>query len=168
MSVPLLLRMVAELPAIACIKLEQPPTPPKITALLRGLEAAGGPQAFHRRVTVLQGLGALYGQFELERGAHGFMTGFAFPEALKAMVAAAQGEERERARAIYRRFLPLIVYEQQPGLAIRKEIYRLRGLIAGACVRRPGASIDAATAAELRDLLAQVLPGADLARPISV
>jgi len=165
MSVPLLLRIVAEVPRVACIKLEQPPTPPKITALLRGMAdaPAGGGK---RSVTLLQGLGALYGQFDLERGAHGFMTGFAFPEALKAMVDAMAGGDAERARAVFRRFLPLIVYEQQPGLAIRKEIYRLRGLIGSSRVRHPGGSIDADTAAELHGMLAQVLPGADLTRPI--
>jgi 4-hydroxy-tetrahydrodipicolinate synthase len=96
------------------------------------------------------------------------MTGFAFPEALRAMVDAAAGEDLERARAVFRRFLPLIVYEQQPGLAVRKEIYRLRGLVASSRVRHPGASIDPATAAEVQALLAQVLPGADLTRPVAV
>jgi 4-hydroxy-tetrahydrodipicolinate synthase len=163
MGVPLLLRLVAELPRVACIKLEQPPTPPRIAALLAGMEASGG-----RTVTILQGLGALYGQFDLERGAHGFMTGFAFPEALRAMVDAVRAGAVERARAVFRRFLPLIVYEQQPGLAIRKEVYRLRGLVTSSRVRHPGGSIDPVTAAELRGLIAQVLPDADLSRPIAV
>jgi hypothetical protein len=35
-------------------------------------------------------------------------------------------------------------------------------------VRHPGGSIDAATAAELAALIAQVLPGEDLTRPIRV
>jgi 4-hydroxy-tetrahydrodipicolinate synthase len=160
MGVPLLLRIVAEVPRVACIKLEQPPTPPKIAALLRGMEG--------RRVPLLQGLGALYAQFDLERGADGFMTGFAFPEALRAMLDAVRAEDVERARAVYRRFLPLIVYEQQPGLAIRKELYRRRGLLAGGRVRHPGGSLEPATAAELQGLLAQVLPGEDLTRPLKV
>ncbi len=160
MGVPLLLRMIEEIPRIACIKLEQPPTPQKITALLSGMKG--------RKVTTLQGLGALYGQFDLQRGAGGFMTGFAFPEALKAMVEAAQAEQLEASRAIFDRFLPLIVYEQQPALAIRKEIYRLRGLIASNRVRHPGGSIDAVTASELRALLERTLPGEDITRRIAV
>ncbi len=159
MSVPLLLRMVNALPRVACIKLEQPPTPQKISALLAGMTG--------RSVPMLQGLGALYGQFDLERGAAGFMTGFAFPEALKAMTDAMAGGDTERSRAVFRRFLPLIVYEQQPGLAIRKEIYRLRGLIASNRVRHPGATIDPTTAAEVADLIAQVLPGTDITRPVT-
>lgn len=121
-----------------------------------------------RRVTLLQGLGALYAQFDLERGAHGFMTGFAFPEVLRAMVDAMATAQVERSRALFARFLPLIAYEQQPGLAIRKEVYRLRGLVASSHVRHPGGDIDPATAAELQGLLAQVLPGEDLTRPLRV
>ena len=30
---------------------------------------------------------------------------------------------------IYRKYLPLVVFEQQPGMAVRKEALRLRGLI---------------------------------------
>ncbi len=159
MSVPLLLRLVSEVPRIASIKVEAPPTPQKAAALLAGAT---------RPVTLLQGLGALYGLFELERGAHGFMTGFAFPEALQAMVTAVRAENMAEARRVYGRFLPLIVFEQQPGTAIRKEIYRLRGLIADPRVRHPGATIDAPTAAQLKRLLDAVLPGEDLTRPVRV
>jgi 2-keto-3-deoxy-L-arabinonate dehydratase len=44
----------------------------------------------------------------------GFMTGFAFPEALKAIVDAHQQGRTEEAFAIYRHWLPLMVFEQQP------------------------------------------------------
>jgi 4-hydroxy-tetrahydrodipicolinate synthase len=159
LSVPLLLRLVNEIPRVACIKEEAPPTPQKLSALLAGMTG--------RKVTLLQGLGALYALFDLERGAHGFMTGFAFPEALAAMVHAARGENLGEARRIYNRFLPLIVYEQQPGTAIRKEIYRLRGLIRHNRVRHPGGSIDAATAAQLMSLLDATLPGVDITRPVT-
>ena len=159
MSVPLLLRLVDEIPQVRCIKEEHPPTPQKLAALINGMTG--------RRVTLLQGLGALYGLFDLERGADGFMTGFAFPEVLRAMVGATQQGSMEQARAWYERFLPLIVFEQQPGLAIRKEIYRLRGLITSNQVRHPGRSIDEATAEQLRQLIDHVLPDVDLSRPLS-
>jgi 4-hydroxy-tetrahydrodipicolinate synthase len=158
MSVGLILRLVNEIPRIACVKEEAPPTPQKISAVLNGMTV--------RKVTLLQGLGALYGLFDLERGAHGFMTGFAFPEALKAMVDAARGENLAVARRIFNRFLPLIVFEQQPGTAIRKEIYRLRGLIRSNRVRHPGATIDAATAGQLKSLMDATLPGEDVTRRI--
>jgi 4-hydroxy-tetrahydrodipicolinate synthase len=120
-----------------------------------------------RKVPLLQGLGALYGLFDLERGAQGFMTGFAFPEALTAMVKAARSENLAEARRIYNRFLPLIVFEQQPGTAIRKEVYRLRGLIRHNRVRHPGATIDGATAAHLQSLIDATLPGVDISRPVA-
>jgi 4-hydroxy-tetrahydrodipicolinate synthase len=160
MSVGLITRLVAEIPRIACVKEEAPPTPQKISAVVAAMTG--------RKVTLLQGLGALYGLFDLERGAHGFMTGFAFPEALKAMVDAARSENMAEARRIYTRFLPLIVFEQQPGTAIRKEIYRMRGLIKSNRVRHPGGTIDGATATQLKSLIDHVLPGEDLTRKVKV
>jgi len=159
MGVPLILRMLHAIPRIAAIKEEALPTAAKIRALVEGMQ---------RKVPILTGLGALYGQFDLEAGSDGFNTGFAFPEVLKAMVDAARAGEWARVRALYTRFLPLIVYEQQPGVAIRKEILRLRGLIAGARVRHPGASIQPAAAQQLRSVLDQVLPGADLTQPLAL
>lgn len=160
MSVPLLLRLVRELPQIACIKEEATPTPARIAALRQGMTA--------RQVPVLTGLGALYGIFDLEQGSSGFNTGFAFPEVLLAMLRAAREGRIEQAREIFTRFLPLIVFEQQPGVAIRKEILRLRGLIRTSRVRHPGAGIGEGAAAQLRALLERILPGADLARPVAV
>lgn len=160
MSVPLLLRLVSELPRIACIKAEAAPSPPRVSALLDGMTA--------RRVPILVGLGALYGMFDLERGASGFMTGFAFPEVLQGMLAAMHAGDPARAWALYRRFLPLIVFEQQPGLAIRKELYRRRGLIDHPTVRHPGANIDPRSAAQLEALLDQVLPGTNLTAPLAL
>jgi 4-hydroxy-tetrahydrodipicolinate synthase len=74
----------------------------------------------------------------------------------------------EAVREIYSRFLPLIVFEQQPGLAIRKEIYRMRGLIKSNRVRHPGATIDKATTEQLQHLIDSVLPGVNLTEPIPV
>ncbi len=172
MSVPLILRLIREIPLVACIKEEAVPTPPRITALLNGIG--------DRAVTILTGLGALYGAFDLARGAHGFMTGFAFPEVLLALVRSAQNKDFDTVHDIYHRFLPLMhkmlpgmditrpMYEQQPGVAIRKEIFRLRGLIASSYVRHPGAHIDPTTADHLKSLLHKMLPGMDITRPIEV
>jgi 4-hydroxy-tetrahydrodipicolinate synthase len=156
--VPLLLRIVAEVPAVAGIKEEAVPTPPRLRTLKAGLA---------RPVPVLTGLGALYGLFDLEAGSDGFNTGFAFPEVLMAMVKAARAGDWDRVRALYARFLPLIVFEQQPGVAVRKEILRRRGLLAAASVRHPGAGLPAGAAEQLDRLLAATLPGADLMRPVA-
>jgi 4-hydroxy-tetrahydrodipicolinate synthase len=96
------------------------------------------------------------------------MTGFAFPEVLRAMVNAARAGDVAAGRALFARFLPLIVYEQQPALAVRKEIYRLRGLLECGRVRHPGGQIDPETAAELRAVIDQVLPAAELTRPLAL
>ena len=160
MSVPLLLRIVNEIPNVACIKEEALPTPPKISALLAGMK--------QRQVPILTGLGALYGGFDLQRGSSGFNTGFAFPEVLQAMVRHARAGNVAKANEIYQRYLPLIVFEQQPGVAIRKEILRMRGLIATSAVRHPGANIDSATAEQLHCLIAEVLPNVDIREPIRI
>ncbi|HTS54130.1 MAG TPA: dihydrodipicolinate synthase family protein, partial [Burkholderiales bacterium] len=160
MSVPLILRILREVPRVAAIKEEATPTPPKIRALLQGMT--------QRKVPILTGLGALYAQFDLEAGSSGFNTGFAFPEVLMAMVNAMKSADARRVQALYTRFLPLIAFEQQPGVAPRKEILRLRGLINSSRVRHPGASIQSAVAEQLRGLIAQSLPAIDITQPIAV
>jgi 4-hydroxy-tetrahydrodipicolinate synthase len=154
MSIPLLLRMVRELPQVACFKEEGLPTAPRVQGLLQGMT--------ERSVPILTGLGALYGLFDLRSGSSGFMTGFAFPEVLMAMVQAVREQRQETAMAVYRHFLPLIAFEQQPGIAIRKELFRLRGLLADNTVRHPGAPLNPTSAAQLTELLAELLPGSNL------
>ena len=149
MSLELVLDIANEIPTIACIKQEAIPSPPRIGALKAALECD---------VPILTGLGALYGGFELQAGADGFMTGFAFPEILKAMVAA----DVDDAWRIYAKYLPLIVFENQPGVAIRKEIFRRRGLIAHGVVRAPGAGISPAAALQLDELLKRTFGGRDI------
>ncbi len=160
MSVPLILRIVRELPRALAIKEEATPTPPKIRALVQGMT--------ERKVPILTGLGALYAQFDLEAGSSGFNTGFAFPEVLMAMVKAMKAADMGRLQALYTRFLPLIAFEQQPGVAVRKEILRRRGLIGSSRARHPGASIQPAVAEQLSALMAQTLPGVDITQPIAV
>jgi 4-hydroxy-tetrahydrodipicolinate synthase len=157
--VPLLLRLVNDIPRVGCLKEEAPPTPAKIRDLVQGMTG--------RKVPVLTGLGALYGIFDLEQGSSGFMTGFAFPEVLVAIVREVRRGGLNAAWDLYRRFLPLIVFEQQPGVGIRKEIYRMRGLIQAARVRHPGAGVSPAAADQLRALLARILPGTDITRPLA-
>ena len=160
MSVPLILRIVKEVASLACIKAEAVPTPPKIRALRAGLAELGRP------VSILSGLGALYAPFDLEAGSDGFNTGFAFPEVLQALVNAAKARDFGRVHALYARFAALIVFEQQPGLAVRKEILRQRGLIAGNRVRHPGTTATPSVAAEVVALIERALPATDITRVI--
>ena len=160
MSVPLLLRLVREIPQVACFKAEAVPTPPKTRALIDGMT--------DRQVPILTGLGALYGLFDLHSGSNGFMTGFAFPEVLMAMVKAMRDQQPEQVAAIYQHFLPLIVFEQQPGIAVRKELFRMRGVIDNGSVRHPGAGLAPSAAEQLRLVLELTLPGVDLTKPLDV
>jgi 4-hydroxy-tetrahydrodipicolinate synthase len=112
------------------VKLEDAPTPPKIARLLR---ADGDLQVFG-------GLGGVSALAELEEGACGTMTGFAFPERLRAVREAVERGDRAGAGATFDRFLPLIRFEAQPelGLAIRKELLRRRGGLRTATTRTTG------------------------------
>ena len=159
MPVPLLARIIEHVPNVACLKEEGVPTPQRVVALRK---------AMTRQVPVLTGLGALYGLFDLEQGSAGFNTGFAFPEVLMAMVRAADAGDWATARDLYARFLPLIVFEQQPGVAIRKEILRRRGLIEGARVRHPGGGLTPEIADQLTRILDWTLPGVDLTQPLDL
>lgn len=159
MPTDLILQMISDIANIACIKEEATPTPPKITALRNGMD---------RPIPILTGLGALYARFDLERGTDGFMTGFAFPEVLIALANAAKEERWEDLQKLYTHYLPLIVYEQQPGVAIRKEIFRLRDLIISSHVRHPGANIDFDTATQLQRVLETSLPDVDITKPLNV
>ena len=157
-SVPLMLRLVREVPAIRCIKEEAVPTAAKIRSLRDGMGDAALP--------ILSGLGALYAPFDLEAGSAGFNTGFAFPEVLMAMVAAARANDWRLVHGVYARFAALVVFEQQPGVAFRKEILRRRGLLSSARARHPGATITRPAAHQLDALLERTLPGIDITSPI--
>ena len=202
MSAELLVQICAHLASVQCIKLEAVPTPPKIAALRKAWAAQ--PPAFPE-CSILTGLGALYGGFDVEQGTDGFMTGFAFPEVLmaidcvaiytpssrccygeddasmawgirnlistQAIDGAARAGNVERAHAIFAQFLPLLVFEQQPGVGIRKEVYRLRGLIECGRVRRPAPQVStvaaAALAAQIERSLYDPFPGVDLTKPLT-
>jgi 4-hydroxy-tetrahydrodipicolinate synthase len=160
MSVELILQLVREVPNIVAIKAEALPSPSRIAALRQGMSETRSP-------SILTGLGGLYGLFDLERGSDGFNTGFAFPEVLIEIVRAFHASPA-RARDLFTRYLPVITFEQQPGVAIRKEILRRRGLVSSNRVRHPGATIDPATAGQLTRLLDATFPGQSLQRPLSI
>ncbi|MES2695745.1 MAG: dihydrodipicolinate synthase family protein [Verrucomicrobiota bacterium] len=157
----LILKLVREIPNIVSIKAESLPSPQKIAVLKAGM-------ATGRSATILTGLGGLYGFFDLERGSDGFNTGFAFPEVLLAIVREFRAKNTAGALRIFTKYLPLLVFEQQPGVAIRKEILRRRGLLASNRVRHPGGSIDAGTTDQLVRLLQATFGDADLAQPLTI
>jgi 4-hydroxy-tetrahydrodipicolinate synthase len=148
MGVELLAAIADRAPSCRVVKLEDEPSPPKIGRLL----------AIAPGVRVLGGLGAIMLLEELRRGAVGTMTGFGFPELLVEIVGRFRAGDEAGARELFHRILPLVRFENQPGLnlAIRKHLYRRRGAIASDRLRAPGQTLDAGTIADLDEVVAAV------------
>ncbi len=144
-------RIVADIPEMVMLKHEDWPGLAKITAI-RNAESRG-----QRRISILCGNGGVFLPEELARGADGAMTGFGYPEMMAAMTTLAAQGDWERARDIFDAYLPLIRYEQQPGvgLAVRKHVLAKRGVIASAMIRRPGRGLSAEAVAEVDRLMAR-------------
>ncbi len=147
----LLGRLIDELPQIVMLKHEDWPGLSKISRL-RAAEAKG-----RRRISVLCGNGGVFLPEEVARGADGAMTGFGFPEMLVQVTDLASRGEMDRAQDLFDAYLPLVRYEQQPGvgLAVRKYVLAKRSAIASAAQRQPGAQLDHAAQAEVERLLAR-------------
>ncbi len=149
LSADLIARMAREIQGLDYIKLEEPPV---LSKLSRIKELAPD------QIGVFGGLGGLYFLEELERGANGIMTGFAFPEVLLAVYEAFRSGDTAGAAAIFDRYVPLIRYEFQPkiGLAYRKFVYRARGILDSTYIRPPGMQIDERTKSELTAIVERV------------
>jgi len=134
---------------VSQIKMEEPPAGQKITRIR---DLAGD------SMRIFGGLGGVYFLEELQRGAVGTMTGFAFPEILVKIYDQFAAGDLAGAAATFDKYCPLIRYEFQPkiGLALRKYIYRKRGVIACDAIRSPGMRMDPVTAAELEAMVARV------------
>jgi len=119
------------------------------------------------RIGVFGGLGGEYFLEELQRGAVGIMTGFAFPEVLVAIYRQFMEGDVSGAAATFDRYLPLIRYEFQPkiGLAFRKHVYRKRGVFVTDVIRRPGMTLDDVSREEFEGIVARVGLRLDGRRP---
>jgi len=126
------------------MKIEDPPTPPKIGRLLAG----------NAELDIFGGLGGVSALGELRRGACGTMTGFAYPEILRAIRLRIEAGKSREAGVLFDRYLPLIQFEAQQviGLGIRKEVLRRRGVFTTHRTRGLTASLDGTTLQELDEL----------------
>ncbi len=131
------------------IKLEDPPV---LTKLTRIRELTEG------RIGVFGGLGGEYFLEELQRGAVGIMTGFAFPEVLVKIYRQFVDGDAPGAARTFDHYMPLIRYEFQPkiGLAFRKHVYRKRGVFTSSFIRPPGMALDDVSREELESIVARV------------
>jgi 4-hydroxy-tetrahydrodipicolinate synthase len=146
-------RIVNDLPSCAMLKHEDWPGLEKISALRR-FERDGT----MRHIAILCGNNGLFLDYELARGADGANTGYAFPDMLCDMVRLSDAGQREAAHDLFDAHLPLLRYEQQPGvgLAVRKHILMRRGLLASAAMRQPAAMLTPTAQAEVEHLLARL------------
>lgn len=154
MSVDFIANLASEAPRCRYLKLEDEPTPLKASKVL-----AANPD-----VRVFGGLGGMMFLEELRHGAVGTMTGFAFPEILVGIYQKYRSGDVDGAAGIFYRYCPLIRLENQKGinLALRKQIYFMRGAIASPHVRQPYAAFDEGTLEDLKDVLRRLdlLPSA--------
>lgn len=161
-------RIVTDNPSCVMLKHEDWPGLEKISAL-RSFQKDGS----LRPLSILTGNGGLFLDFEMDRGADGAMTGYAFPDMLVDVVRLSKAGQRDAAHDLFDAHLPLIRYEQQQGvgLAVRKYVMKRRGMIAGDAQRKPGSSLTAAARAEIDYLLARLArkdKRADLASRLNV
>ena len=143
-------RIVMEIPSCVMLKHEDWPGLEKITTL-RGFERDGS----MRHISILCGNGGLFLDYEMERGADGANTGYCFPDMLCDVVRLHGEGKKDEAKDLFDAHLPLIRYEQQPGvgLAVRKYVMMKRGLLASAAQRKPAAPLTQATQQEVDQLL---------------
>lgn len=146
-------RIVMDNPSCVMLKHEDWPGLEKISSLRR-FQTEGS----LRELSILTGNGALFLDFEMERGADGAMTGYAFPDMLADVVRLSKAGERDAAHDLFDAHLPLVRYEQQQGvgLAVRKYVLMKRGAIACDAQRKPGSSLTPAAKAEVDYLLARL------------
>ena len=143
-------KIVGDHPSCAMLKHEDWPGLEKISALRR-FQAEGS----MREISILTGNGGLFLDFEMERGADGAMTGYAFPEMLADVVRLQKTGKRDEAHDLFDAHLPLLRYEQQQGvgLAVRKYVLMRRGFIASDAQRKPASALTPAARQEVDYLL---------------
>jgi len=151
MTAPVILRILKNSPTCVMLKHEDWPGLAKLSAY-----RAASDQGEVKRFSILCGNGGgLFLPEELTRGADGAMTGFAYPEMMVDVVAAHARGDRARAHDLFDAYLPLAKYEQQSGvgLAVRKFLFKERGVIASDFVRKPGPKLSARDVDDIRYLV---------------
>ena len=142
MSPELIAELFRQNPNLEYIKLEDPPTGTKMDAVwaLTGKD-----------LKIFGALGGLYAFEELDRGAVGIMTGFAYPELLVEIYRRFKSSDIDGAARMFYDILPLNRFEFQPGIGIslRKHVLVKRGVFKTTHVRHPGPDADAKTLAQL-------------------
>jgi 4-hydroxy-tetrahydrodipicolinate synthase len=153
MSTNVVRRIVTENQSLVAIKHEDWPGLEKISTLRRFMN-----EGSMRTISILVGNNGLFLDFELERGVDGANTGYPFPEMLVETVRLSNSNNRDAAHDLFDAHLPLLRYEQQPGvgLAVRKYILTLRGILSSDAQRNPSMRLSETGYGEVNFLLARV------------
>lgn len=167
MSPSVIAKIITDNPSCVMLKHEDWPGLEKISTL-RGLQKDGKLRPF----SILAGNGALFLDFELERGVDGAMTGYSFPDMLVDVVRLSKAGDRAAAHKLFDAHLPLLRYEHQQGvgLAVRKYVLMRRGILSSDFQRRPAQSLSTTAKAEIEFLLERLAPldpRADLSRRLA-
>jgi 4-hydroxy-tetrahydrodipicolinate synthase len=147
-------RIVQDNESCVMLKHEDWPGLEKITKL-REFERDGS----MRHISILTGNGGLFLDFEVERGADGANTGYAFPEMLVDVLKLCAAGRRDDAHNLFDAHLPYLRYEQQQGpmgLAVRKYVLMKRGILSSDAQRKPALSLSAQARAEVDYLVARI------------
>jgi 4-hydroxy-tetrahydrodipicolinate synthase len=143
-------QIIETCPTVVMLKHEDEPGLGKLTAI-RATERAG-----LRRVPILAGTNGIHLVQELDRGADGAMTGFAFGDALARVIRLHEADRRQEAEDLFDRYLPVNRHELRMGIAMRKEILHRRGALGTARARYPVRPLSEVDHAELDGLLARL------------
>jgi 2-keto-3-deoxy-L-arabinonate dehydratase len=151
LSVPFLVRLAREVPAVRYFKIEVPGAAAKLRNLIAaGGDAIEGPFDGEEAITLMA---------DLEAGATGTMPSALLPDLIKTVFTLYRAGRPQEAAAEYARILPLINYEnRQCGLRATKIVMAVGGVIKCDAVRHPLEPLHPATRAGLLALAAEVNP----------
>ena len=130
LSAPFLARLAMQIEHVAYFKIETAGAAAKLRELIRlGGKTIEGPWDGEEAITLLP---------DLDAGATGSMTGGGYPDGIRPIIEAHRNGDRERAYALYERWLPLINYEnRQAGFLAAKALMKEGGVIACEAPRQP-------------------------------
>ena len=151
LSAAFLARMAREIRNVCYFKIETPGAASKLRELIAlGGDAIEGPWDGEEAITLIP---------DLDAGATGAMTGGAYPDGIRQIVDAHVAGDRERAAALYEKWLPLINYEnRQSGLLAAKTLMFEGGVIACDAPRHPFPAMHPQTRQGLLDVARRLDP----------
>ncbi len=151
LSVPFLVRLAREVPAVRYFKVEVPGAAAKLRSLIEaGADAIDGPFDGEESITLLA---------DLDAGATGTMPSALLPDLIRPVLTHYRAGRRKEAAAAYARILPLINFEnRQCGLRATKAVMAAGGVIRSEAVRHPLEPLHPATRAGLLELAGEVNP----------